>query len=85
MTPFKLRVDWTCHNAYGDLVVVELHRMDEDPVDLVKTVDISSAIDYALRWLMGRGFDYWCDVDLHQRLDHTHITFHPRPRSTTRE
>lgn len=81
MTPWKLRIDWTTHNAYGDPVEVDLYLMDEDYPRTLRTFDtISRAVDWALRYFTSRGFDYWCDIDMHQRMNHTYITLHPRPR-----
>ena len=80
MKPFKIRVDWTCHASYGDPVVVELHIMDEEPKVIAQFDTPPEAAGWARKWLDDRGFEFWCNVDMHQRLDHKHITMHPKFR-----
>lgn len=82
--PWKLRVDWTLHKYEGDPVEVELHRLAEDWTDapvlvLRKFPSVPRAIDWALKYMADRGCGFWCDIDMHQRLDHTHIMLHPLP------
>jgi hypothetical protein len=76
--PWKLCMDWTCANAYpGDPVVVELHIMDEEPRVLRKFPDIPEAAAWARKFIEDRGLEWWCNIDWHQRENHTHITLHP--------
>jgi hypothetical protein len=79
---FKVRVDWLCWKAYGDKVVVELHVMDEEPKVLrsFPGPPQAGAVEWARKWIEDRGFDFWCNIDLHQRENHTHITLHPKPK-----
>lgn len=85
--PFKLRVDWICNSAYGDPVVVEMlvlgtDWIEEEPKVIHGSPDVPSAIAWAVKWLRDRGYDFWCNIDWHQRLDHTHVTLHPQPTKT---
>jgi len=82
-TPFKLRVDWVCHTAYGDPVQVELHRMDQPWTVLHEAGNVADAVKYAIRWLDNRGFDWWCDFILHTSERHKYLTFHPRLKEPT--
>jgi len=80
--PWKLIITWAAHDAYpGTPVYVELHIMDEYPREVHWADSVPRAVDWALRFIDGRGFSFWCDVDMHQRLDHKHITLHPRPKA----
>jgi hypothetical protein len=79
MTPFKLRVDWLCHDVYGDKVVVELHIIDKYPMTIHRCDSPADGARWARKWLEDRGFEWTCDIDLHQRSNHKHITLHPRP------
>jgi hypothetical protein len=80
MTPFKIRIDWYLSTVYPEEPVrVELHIMDEEPKVLRTFGHIETCIAWSKAYLRERGFDYWCDIDLHQRRDDTHITLHPRP------
>jgi len=74
--PFKLRVDWLCHDAYGDKVDIDLIIMGEDPKTIRRESTIPRAIDAAIRYLDSRGFGFWCNVDWHQRMNHKHVTLH---------
>jgi len=78
--PFKLRIDWTCHRAYGDKVDVELHTEGEDEHVVLRRFDSPpEAAGWSRQWLADRGFDLLCDVDRHQREDHTYVILHPIP------
>lgn len=82
MKPFKIRVDWTCQDAYSDdPVEVELHIMDEDPMNLRYFDDKLEAVRWARKWLEDRGFDWTCDINTHQRRNDKHITLHAQPRT----
>ncbi len=81
MKPFKLRIDWTVQNAYpGEKVEVELHVMDEEPKAIHRCATPPEAAGWARKWLADRGFDFLCDIDTHQRCNHTHITLHAKPK-----
>ena len=74
---FYLQVDWICHLAYGDPVVVEMHVEGHDVKELRRFNDILEAAIWAKKWLEDRGFTVWCDIDKHQRLDHSHLDLYP--------
>lgn len=74
--PFKLRIDWICQEAYGDLVDVELHIMDEEPKVIHRAANPPEAAGWARKWLADRGFDFLCDIDGHQRRNDRHVTLH---------
>jgi hypothetical protein len=69
-------VDWFLHDTYGSPVEVDLEIMNRHPKTLRKFDTIHEAVDWAVRFFRGRGLKYWCDIDLHQRRDDTHITLH---------
>lgn len=85
MRPFKLRVDWTVANAYpGAPVVVELDiKGSEYPKIIHESSTPPEAAGWAVKWLRDRGFDFLCQIDWHQRNNHTYITLHPKPRPTS--
>lgn len=79
MKPFKLVIDWTCQEAYGDPVTVELHVMGQHPKVLRRFEHGPDAAGWARKWLADRGFNFFCDIDTAQRQGWTHITLHAVP------
>ena len=78
--PFKLRVDWFLQSInQSRYVTVELWFMGRDnPWVIHREETAERAVDWAVAWLRGRGFSFWCDIDGHQARNDTHITLHPR-------
>ena len=78
MRPFKIRIDWCDEErVYVDLCVMgqlapttlRTFKVGED-----LNASITEAIEYSKRWFSQRGLKWWCNIDLHQREDHKHIT-----------
>ena len=89
MDAFKLRIDWTCADAYpGDPVVVELHRLDSEtwteraPKVLRRFYGPTAkgdAAGWAAKWMEDRGFGFSCNINTAQRRNLTYLVLHPLP------
>lgn len=79
MKPFKLRVDWTVHDAYpGDPVEVILDIMGSEPRVIHRCDTPAEGAGWARKWLADRGFTFVCLIDHHQRANDKHITLHAK-------
>jgi hypothetical protein len=77
MKPFKLRVDWTVHDAYpGDPVEVILDIMDSEPRVIHRCDTPDEGAGWASKWFRDRGITFWCDIDRHQRVNDKYIVLH---------
>ena len=62
-------------------VEVELHLLGEDWVaeepKLLRTFDtVPEAVAWAVAWFKGRGVHFICDVERHQRENHSYVVLH---------
>lgn len=61
-------------------MAIELHVMGHCyPKTIHEAPAPAEAIRWAVKWLRDRGFEFYCQIDWHQRMNHTYVTLHPAP------
>ncbi len=84
MRAITLRIDWTCHDAYGDPVVVEVWVDGQHQADVAWECSPVEAAASAKAWLDSRGLGFACDIDERQRQGDSYITLTAWPKRAKR-